>query len=128
MEETMDVATIYEPLAESKIPANPLEGLAERAAADPGAPFEAEMLQHLAKLKIEDPRSFEALRARLKRVGVRVAALDQAIAKQSYEGSQRGSPQADVLVKLAAAIELFHTPDGTAFADVEINDHRETWA
>jgi hypothetical protein len=34
----------------------------------------------------------------------------------------------DVLVKLGSKIELFHTPAGTAFADVLIDGHRETWA
>ena len=36
--------------------------------------------------------------------------------------------QADILIKLSAAAELFHTPDGTAYADLKINGHRETWA
>ena len=34
----------------------------------------------------------------------------------------------DVLVELGSKIELFHTPAGTAFADVLIDGHRETWA
>ena len=39
----------------------------------------------------------------------------------------RGPTQADILIDLAGAAELFHSSDGTAFADVMINDHRETW-
>ena len=35
--------------------------------------------------------------------------------------------QADILIALAQSAELFHTPDGTAFADLHINGHRETW-
>jgi hypothetical protein len=33
----------------------------------------------------------------------------------------------DVLIKMAATIELFHTATGTAFADLTIDGHRETW-
>ena len=36
-------------------------------------------------------------------------------------------PQADILIDIAQAAELFHAPDGTGFADLDINGHRETW-
>src|SRR5262249_50301797 len=39
----------------------------------------------------------------------------------------RRPTQADILVDLAQTAELFHQPDGTAFADIDINGHRETW-
>ena len=32
-----------------------------------------------------------------------------------------------MLTDLAASAELFHTADGTAFADLMIDGHRETW-
>jgi hypothetical protein len=35
---------------------------------------------------------------------------------------------ADMLPRLAAALELFHTPSGAAFADLMIDGHRQTWA
>jgi len=35
--------------------------------------------------------------------------------------------QADVLIDLAAADAPWHAPDGTAYADIERADHRETW-
>lgn len=35
--------------------------------------------------------------------------------------------QADVLIELAAQAQLFHTPDGSGFADIHIKGHRETW-
>jgi hypothetical protein len=37
--------------------------------------------------------------------------------------------QADRLIEIAAGehVELYHTPDGTAFADIEVNGRRETW-
>ena len=48
---------------------DPLEGLAEKAAADPGAPFMPEVLEALAALKKNDRAAFEALRVDLKRAG-----------------------------------------------------------
>lgn len=35
--------------------------------------------------------------------------------------------QADVLIELAAQAQLFHTADGSGFADIHITGHRETW-
>jgi hypothetical protein len=36
--------------------------------------------------------------------------------------------QADILIAIAnRRAELFHAPDGTAYADIEVNGHRETW-
>ena len=42
---------------------------------------------------------------------------------------QRGRfpTQADVILQLAADYDLFHTPDGTAYADVNVEGHRETF-
>src|SRR6516225_191102 len=104
---------------------NPLDGLVERAAADPGAPFE--VLQRLAALKKDDRAAFEALRAHLKNVGCRVTALDEALAEESGDPGRRRPTQADILIGLAEAAELFHSPDGTGFADLDIDAHRETW-
>jgi hypothetical protein len=109
---------------------NPLDGLTDRIAVDPGAPFAAETLRHLAALKAEDRAVFKALRAQIKRAGVRVTALHEAIADETRElsgRSGRGPTQADLLVKLSAPAELFHAADGTAFADINVKGHRETW-
>lgn len=38
----------------------------------------------------------------------------------------RKPSQADILVELLAEASLFHTPAGVAFADLEVNGHRET--
>jgi hypothetical protein len=43
------------------------------------------------------------------------------------ETEKRRRSQADILIKLAQSAELFHTPVGTAYADININGHRETW-
>jgi hypothetical protein len=44
------------------------------------------------------------------------------------ETGARRPKQADTLIQFAEAAGLFHTPDGTAFADIDINGHRETLA
>jgi hypothetical protein len=44
-----------------------LDGLVEKTATDPGAPFAPEALERLAALKKDDRAAFEALRAQLKR-------------------------------------------------------------
>src|SRR4051794_13620125 len=106
---------------------DPLEGLVERAAADPGAAFTPEALEHLAALRRDDRAAFEALRAQLKKAGCRVTALDEALAQQDGHAGGRGPTQADILIGLALAAELSHAPDGTGFADLDIDGHRETW-
>jgi hypothetical protein len=106
---------------------DPLQGLVERTATDPGAPFAPDTLARLVALKRDDRAAFEALRAQLKGAGARVTALDEAIAEESGDIGGRGPTQADILIDLAQSAELFHTPDGTGFADLDINSHRETW-
>ena len=62
---------------------DPLEGLVERAATDPGAAFAPDVLERLAALKKSDLAAFETLRARLKEAGCRVTALDEALADEN---------------------------------------------
>lgn len=107
-----------------------LDGLVERTTVDSGAAFQPEVLEELATLKKVNQAAFEGLRAQLKKVGCRVRELDEAIALESGNASGasgRGPTQSDILVNLAQAAELFHTPDGTGYADLDINGHRETW-
>ena len=106
---------------------DPLAGLVEKTAADSGAPFMPEALEALAALKQINRAAFEGLRSQLKKAGCRVTALDDAIAEESGTPSGRGPTQADILIDLAQTVVLFHTPDGSGFADLDINGHRETW-
>lgn len=106
---------------------DPLEGLVERTATDPGAPFTAEALEALAALKRNNPAAFEGLRSQLKKAGCRVAALDDSIAVETGDPRGRGPTQADILIGLAQSADLFHTADDAGFADLDINGHRETW-
>jgi hypothetical protein len=107
--------------------ADPMDGLLEKSASDPSAAFTPKVLERLAALKKEDPAGFEALRAKLKKMGCRVTELDRAIALEGGEAGRRGPKQADMLLTLALSADLFHAPDGTSFADLDINGHRETW-
>jgi hypothetical protein len=105
-----------------------LDELVERTATDPGAAFAPEILERLTALRQDDRAAFEAIRAQLKKAGCRVTALDETIAEKSGKVGGRGPKQADILIDLAQAADLFHMPDGTGFADLNINGHRETWA
>lgn len=106
---------------------DPLEGLIDRVADDPGAPFMPDVVARLCEMRCEDRAAFEGLRSRLKKVGCRVTALDNAIAEEGGDGGGRGPSQADILISLAANAGLFHAADGTGYVDLEINGHRETW-
>jgi len=104
-----------------------LDDLLTRTQTDPGAPFAPEVLEALVTLRREDRGRFEGLRAQLKRAGCRVTALDEALAEETGEDSGRGPKQADLLIEMAQEAALFHGPDATAFADLQVNGHRETW-
>jgi hypothetical protein len=86
------------------------------------------VLERLATLKKDDRGAFESLRTQLKEAGCRVTALDEAIAEENGGMGRRDPTQADILIDLAQSAELFHAADGTGFADLDINGHRETWA
>jgi hypothetical protein len=106
---------------------DPLDGLVERTSADPGAPFEPDVLERLAALKSENLAEFRRLRAKLRGTACGVTALDSAIAARSGD-DQRDPTQATILVELAGSAEMFHDPSGRGYADIEVNGHRETWA
>ena len=107
---------------------DPLDGLVERTATDPGAPFVPDALERLAALQNSDLARFEALRAQLKAAGCRVTALDKALAGEDGDTGGREAKQADVLIELAAQADLFHTADGHGLRRFRSHGHRETWA
>lgn len=106
---------------------HPLEDLLTRVEANPSAPLAPEMLKHLATLRKEDPVQFKRMRAQFKHAGCWVTVLDKVLAGETSEENGRRPKQADILLNLAQEVDLFHAPDGTAFADLRVNGHRETW-
>jgi hypothetical protein len=101
--------------------------MAEKTRTDPGAPFMPDALEALRALKNDNLGTFETLRSRLKDAGCRVSVLDGAISDLNGDTGGHGPKQADLLLALAQPAELFHAPDDTGFADVEVNGHRETF-
>jgi hypothetical protein len=124
---TPDGDPISAAINDTDVTHDPLEGLVGKTKSDPSAAFMPEVLERLAQLKRHDRAGFEALRTQLKKAGCRVTSLDEALVEESGEARGRGPSHADLLLELAQAAELFHSPDGTGFADLEINGHRETW-
>lgn len=106
---------------------DPLEGLLDRVETDKGAVFEPEVLERLRRLKKENRAEWERMRAKFKELKIGVTSLDEAM-RGDDDRSGRGPSQADILMNLASDAVLFHSADDTAYADVEINGHRETWA
>lgn len=104
----------------------PLDTLFERAKTDASAPFDAETLIALSELRASDRRAYEWLRIRLRKAGVRITALEKAIAGEVGESGERQT-QAALLVEIASAAELFHSSDLTPYADITVEGHRETW-
>ena len=102
------------------------ESLIERCAENPRYVFTPEIIERLAYLKQEDRLAFETLRARLKETGCRITALDDVIADVSV-GNERDPNQTDILIGLADDVDLFHDESGTAYADITVGSHRETW-
>ena len=107
---------------------DPLKDLVEKTVIDPGTPFAPEILECLAALKRDNRPALEMLRAKLKKAGCRVLQLDAAIAEKQGGAAGLRHTQADILIELAQATDLFDASDGTAFADIEVNGHRETWS
>ena len=105
---------------------NFIEELIEKCAANPRYVFIPEVIERLASLKQEDRLAFETLRVRLKKMGFRLAALDDVISNSSSE-TDREPNQAEILINFAEDIDLFHDTSGTAYADIMIDNHIETW-
>lgn len=120
-------ATILLSLAEGG--AEACDELVAKTEKDPGAPFV--VVADLAALKQANRQVFENLHGRLKK-WCRVGKLDKLIAAESGGGSGRDPTQAETLVDLAQAAELFHAADDAAYADIEVESggvaHRVTWA
>ena len=109
---------------------DPLDGLADRSKLDKAAPFRAGGTRAACRTRQDDRGAFEALAPVLRASGVRLTALDDAIdgVDAISDGSEeKARKQSDVLIELAGEADLFHAPDGTGYADFNVEGHRETW-
>jgi hypothetical protein len=70
------------------------------------------VLTRLAELKTGDRAAWQTLRAKLKKAGCLVTDLEKAIARENGEEGGRGPSEAEILLKLASTVKLFHSPDG----------------
>nr|QIO37294.1 hypothetical protein HAP40_19310 [Bradyrhizobium sp. 1(2017)] len=101
----------------------PLNGSLERIVRDSGAPFTPAALATLQK---DNYAASEVLDATSKDIGSRVTALGTIVGESGVADRARRT-QASILAELAQSAELFHAPEGTGYADIDINSHRETW-
>ncbi|MEW8525574.1 MAG: hypothetical protein AB2552_21270 [Candidatus Thiodiazotropha endolucinida] len=106
---------------------DPLDDLIARTEADPGAPFAPEVLHALKVLQQDDRTRYEDLRHRLKHAGCRITALDKSLKDLGRNKNSGGGKQVDQLIELAREADLFHCTLDVAYADVQVNGHRETW-
>ncbi len=98
-------------------PPDPLDGLAARAASDPGAPFKPDALAALAHLRRADQAAFETLRDQLKEAGVRVTKLDAAMAAEAGGDDNGGAPKQGRALTLPAPEPWPEAVGGAALLD-----------
>jgi hypothetical protein len=55
------------------------------------------------------------------------AGVEGGLREAEAQAETRGMSQATELVSIAADAELFHSPDGEAFATITMDEHQETW-
>ena len=123
-----DLKVVHKAFESASKPSDLLE---RRLIKDPFTSFDPENVKAMVALKGRDRAAFERLREHLKQKGARTSELDKLwgeAASSDIDAAEKGLlKQADILVKLAGAAQLFHAPDGTAYADITINGHRETY-
>jgi hypothetical protein len=58
-----------------------------------------------------------------------IVAVEGVLRQMDAAGQEEGQSQATLLVSLAmgAGAELFHSPEGNAYATIDVDGHRETW-
>jgi len=103
-----------------------LDGLAERVQATPSALYSPDVVAALSHVRATDRGRFADTRASIKATRA-VLMRDFDDLARGDSGGQRDDSQSDALLELAESADLFHAPDGTSYADVEIDGHRETW-
>lgn len=112
-----DATTAAERYTVADAPPDPLNGLAERAKDDPGLPFKPDMLAALVELRRADRATFETLRGRLRRAGVRVMLLDVAMDVEAGDDDNCGGAKQGRALTLPAPEPWPEPVDGAALLD-----------
>ena len=86
-----------------------------------------EVLVALSMLRRDAPDKFVRILRQLKAAGCGITDLRKALADVEGGGGKGDETQADILIEIANAADLFHTADQVAYADMTIGGHRETW-
>ena len=100
-----------------------------RALVDEALPAELSFngeAQRLARMEVQVREPL--LPAVAKRHGVTLTSLKKVIQAYVRLTEAGGETQATRLLRLGSdGVELFHTPEGETYADITVEDHRETW-
>ncbi len=113
-----------------------IDVLAYLASLPEGAGSPAQRAEHYAvrkpallRLSSEDPIRFDLAREEIeKRLGLKSKSVKADIAESLDEGEEKGrQSQATIMVDLASDVELWHSPDGEAWATLSADNHIENW-
>ena len=117
-------ATDFGAAADIRIPSQePIQAI--EFVPDPGAPLAPDATEVMASMKVNDCGVSAAFQLQIKKTSYQEAAAP--FGGENADVPRRNPTQADILLDLAQSAELFHTPDGAGFADLNINGHRESW-
>jgi hypothetical protein len=105
----------------------PSIGLIEKIGVVPDSPLALDAPEAMAAPKVDDCGAFDEFQVEFNKAGCWEPAVDAPLDEENSYLRRRSPTQADILIKLAQSAELFHAPDLTGFADLDINGHRETW-
>lgn len=116
-------------VAAGEIVPNPLEDLLGRVKENVGLAFVPDVLDALYSLREHDRPRYESMLPILRRAGVRIGELEAAMAQRSLIANEYAviGMSGDGLKGLIDAMTIFRSPTGDVFADIEVDDHRETW-
>ena len=109
---------------------NIIERAIEQTKADPGAPFEPEVVTALAEVRQASPADYLRHRQAFKKANrdVLLGELDRLVRAENLGGDDDPSSIADVMVSLVTEkADLFTDEEQTAYAAFRQDDHREVW-
>ena len=103
-----------------------LLGSSQTCIVHPGSEFIPEASKEIVTLNNANHNTSEARRSQSEKVGSRVSPRDDAAPEKSQVSRRLNAKPVDIMISLMSDATPFHTPDGTAFADVSDDGRRET--